>query len=188
MKQITPNSQTLEAITKHGATSMLWVIDEKHSIKKDDGFLSAREFVCDTCKGKGDMCTDCYGTGKSYDLDCESEEEFIKKYSPLQVGDEFEIVEEIDCNGDCTMGLPCLYCGSSGQGIGKGIVTHFKGKTLSVEVKRVQDLTIADIYNLKVVCFQDYVNDAIEWFESIIGLGAYEKNPYVGLINFKEKE
>ena len=32
-------------------------------------FETAKEFICDYCKGKNSNCTDCYGTGRVFDVD-----------------------------------------------------------------------------------------------------------------------
>lgn len=82
-----------------GATMFLFPIDiNKISINlnEENGlyFNSAYKFECSYCKGKDSQCTDCYGKGYIWDLDCESKEEFIAKYSPIQKGDKDIFVQE----------------------------------------------------------------------------------------------
>ena len=137
MKQITPNSQTLEAITKHGATSMLWVIDED---------------IDETRIG--------WSIG------------VIKANLPLQVDDEFKIEHKV-------------YSYATGIGKKYQYTERFKGKVLSVEVKRMQDLSYFEVQGLN----GDYGFATKEKFyvwlkEQNID---YNSNPLVGLINFKEK-
>ena len=60
---------------------------------QDENFTIVKAFDCVWCKGKDPNCTDCYGTGKIWDIDCESKDEFVNKYSPLQQGDEFYVGE-----------------------------------------------------------------------------------------------
>ena len=80
-----------------GATMFLFTIDNENisiDSRNPDVFLSAYKFECSYCKGKDSKCTDCYGKGYRWDLDCESEEEFIAKYSPIQKGDKDIFVQE----------------------------------------------------------------------------------------------
>ena len=62
----------------------------------------------------------------------------------------------------------------------------FKGKVLSVEVKRVQDLSYFEVQGLN----GDYGFATKEQFYDWLKKQTidYNKNPLVGLINFKEKE
>ena len=88
-----------------GATMFLLPIDiNKISINlnEENGlyFNSAYKFECSYCKGKDSQCTDCYGKGYIWDLDCESKEEFIAKYSPIQKGNkDIFVKEEFQLNG-----------------------------------------------------------------------------------------
>ena len=88
-----------------GATMFLLPIDiNKISINlnEENGlyFNSAYKFECSYCKGKDSQCTDCYGKGYIWDLDCESKEEFIAKYSPINKGDkDIFVKEEFQLNG-----------------------------------------------------------------------------------------
>ena len=80
-----------------GATMFLFTIDNENisiDSRNPDVFLSAYKFECSYCKGKDSQCTDCYGKGYRWDLDCESKEEFIAKYSPIQKGDKDIFVQE----------------------------------------------------------------------------------------------
>ena len=43
----------------------------KYQINDEIYFETAKEFICDWCKGKDPSCTDCYGTGKIWDIDKE---------------------------------------------------------------------------------------------------------------------
>ena len=44
-------------------------IISKYKIGDEVYFETAKEFICDYCKGKNSNCTDCYGTGKVLDVD-----------------------------------------------------------------------------------------------------------------------
>jgi len=99
MKPFQPNPQQFEAIA-NGATKLFIPIDTAvHSLDVKPGvFQSAMPFTCDWCNGTGMdgtvACIDCYGTDKQFDIDCESQSEFIKKYSPLQPEESYFVQEE----------------------------------------------------------------------------------------------
>ena len=163
MKSIQVNQQTLEAITKHGARTMLLVIDE------DD-------IVINNSLG------------------------IIVKDLPLQVDDEFFLAESFSFTGSDGE-FEYFYVGDAGYSFEDSCEaedmresqSRFKGKTLSVEVKRVQSLTWMDVrkltawkiseYNVGKIA-DDLQNDFIDWLkEQNID---YNENQLVGLINFKE--
>lgn len=90
-------TQTQIKAYENGSTIFLFTIDNENisiDSRNPDVFLSAYKFECSYCKGKDSQCTDCYGKGYSWDLDCESKEEFIAKYSPIQKGDKDIFVQE----------------------------------------------------------------------------------------------
>lgn len=96
MKSIELTQSQIKAL-QSGATMFLFTIDNENisiDSRNPDVFLSAYKFECSYCKGKDSQCTDCYGKGYSWDLDCESKEEFIAKYSPIQKGDKDIFVQE----------------------------------------------------------------------------------------------
>ena len=104
MKSIELTQSQIKAL-QSGATMFLLPIDiNKISINlnEENGlyFNSAYKFECNYCKGKDSQCTDCYGKGYIWDLDCESKEEFIAKYSPINKGDkDIFVKEEFQLNG-----------------------------------------------------------------------------------------
>ena len=96
MKSIELTQSQIKAL-QSGATMFLFTIDNENisiDSRNPDVFLSAYKFECSYCKGKDSQCTDCYGKGYIWDLDCESKEEFIAKYSPIQKGDKDIFVQE----------------------------------------------------------------------------------------------
>lgn len=96
MKSIELTQSQIKA-KQAGATMFLFTIDNENisiDSRNPDVFLSAYKFECSYCKGKDSQCTDCYGKGYRWDLDCESKEEFIAKYSPIQKGDKDIFVQE----------------------------------------------------------------------------------------------
>lgn len=96
MKSIELTQSQIKA-KEAGATMFLFTIDNENisiDSRNPDVFLSAYKFECSYCKGKDSQCTDCYGKGYRWDLDCESKEEFIAKYSPIQKGDKGIFVQE----------------------------------------------------------------------------------------------
>ena len=104
MKSIELTPSQIKAL-QSSATMFLFPIDiNKISINlnEENGlyFNSAYKFECSYCKGKDSQCTDCYGKGYIWDLDCESKEEFIAKYSPINKGDkDIFVKEEFQLNG-----------------------------------------------------------------------------------------
>lgn len=96
MKSIELTQSQIKAL-QSGATMFLFTIDNENisiDSRNPDVFLSAYKFECSYCKGKDSQCTDCYGKGYIWDLDCESKEEFIAKYSPIQKNDKDIFVQE----------------------------------------------------------------------------------------------
>ncbi len=93
-KGIELSKESYNALLNGASKFIIPITDENICISQTGSpnyiFWTAYNFECNNCKGKDPQCTDCYGKGKVQDLDCESEEEFIKKYSSLQVEDEFE--------------------------------------------------------------------------------------------------
>ena len=90
-------TQTQIKAYENGSTIFLFTIDNENisiDSRNPDVFLSAYKFECSYCKGKDSQCTDCYGKGYRWDLDCESKEEFIAKYSHIQKGDKDIFVQE----------------------------------------------------------------------------------------------
>lgn len=75
---------------------------------------TAKEFECAWCKGKDPQCTDCYGTGKVWDIDIEIE--FIPTDIQVKRVQDLEAVEIkdlgvkpiMDYNDRCPeTGMPC---------------------------------------------------------------------------------
>ena len=110
---------------------------------------------------------------------------FIEMFSPLQVGQKFFIQEEYCC-------VVCNSYQSMNHNIKCGICHHDNSEsrenltltTATIEVKRVQELTIGD--NRKITantCFSLSDND---WLDSIYGQGTYESNPYVFIVTFEK--
>ncbi len=124
MKPIQLNEEQIKVLL-NGASMLVMPIDNNRiSIMIDnehDTLSSAYKFQCNYCKGKDPKCTDCYGNGYIWDIDCESKEEFILKYSPLQTGEKYFVQEDF-------------------------IV---KFKCIDVEIKRVQDIQVNDILSIQ---------------------------------------
>ena len=63
--------------------------------------------------------------------------------------------------------------------------------TSTIEVKRVQDLTHYQVYNMDSSISTPYVrrdwNNVKEWIDSIYGKGTYESNPYVFIVKIERK-
>lgn len=174
-----------------GATAFIKLVNnDKISIQADeDTFHSAYKFTCDWCKGNDPTCTDCYGTGFIWDLDCESKEEFIKKYSLLQAGDKFFIQEEFNPN----MFPHMEYLPASQMTYEQ---SRTKGTVISVECKRVKDLTSEEICKVCNWAYNEYTKTE-SWhkiyhtdFKSFCKLQKvldYERNDYVFIYTFKEE-
>lgn len=93
----------------------------------------------------------------------------IADYSPLQVGDEFEVDEWIEEHG--------------GMDYGGSNPIHHKFTITSVEVKRVQELRLTEYAKCGL-----WVDDNIAyWYNSQHGENAYEQNGNVFLISFEMK-
>jgi len=99
---------------------------------RDTNWHSAKCFECPWCKGKDPYCPDCYGTGKIWDIDCESKDEFISKYSLMQQGDKFYIGEKFNDGATDTSII------SANQIMPDQ--SRFHGECLSVDIIRVGDL------------------------------------------------
>lgn len=199
-----------------GATMFLFPINiNKISINlnEENGlyFNSAYKFECSYCKGKDSQCTDCYGKGYIWDLDCESKEEFIAKYSPIQKGDkdifvqeEFRVFDEmqrkqnivwyrseypdLNLNGVCD-----LYNWQEPSQMTKEQSRYSFSECIDIRVLRVQDINAKESY---MICgnnvskeymfngglkFWKYYNQQLK--ELNISR-TYEDNDYVFLIEF----
>lgn len=196
------NQEQIEAY-RNGATMFVVPIDRKDiSISsKEEDFQSSRKFLCEYCGGRTPACGECYGEGWNWDLDCESEEEFISKYSPLQKGDEFFIQE--DWNYCSIYSGHYIYKASFSKNYhSKKLVdrmkwqdasqmqehqSRFKDVCLDVEIKRVQDLEFESILDLGFP-YEKVDEDGLivyewiaDWFDSQYEEKQieYEDNPYV---------
>lgn len=98
--------------------------------------------------------------------------DFIEYYSPLQVGDTF-IVEEYDFTKSATEDKPSK--------------KEHTFKVLSVEIKKVKDISIDEIQSImKNVHALDYMFGFEDWFDEQYSKGAYEADPYVFYTVVKE--
>jgi len=110
---------------------------------------------------------------------------------PVKKGDKDIVIKsEIDCMGDCNYGMPCIYCGSSGQGIGRAIAEVGKfSECIEVSVVRIFDLKLKEIEQITLepiyanllhyeLMFKDYYNNQLK--EQNINR-TYEDNDYVFL-------
>lgn len=141
MKQIIVTPQTLEVVTKHGATSMLWVIE----FPFEDGITNIE-----------------YIENANIYIACRGKEHITSVILPLQVDDDFYIADGDGCR---IIGLPYF-------------------TTLSVEGKRVQDLSYFEVQSLNGDYGFATKEQFYDWLkEQNID---YNENLYVGLINFKE--
>lgn len=175
MKAIQINQQQVKAY-KNGATMFIIPITDKNiSIQLDKGefIQSAYSFECDWCKGKDANCTDCYGLGRRWDIDCESKKEFVAKYSPLQIDDEFflEYTEYAE---------PFNFCN------GNKIDFKLLDVCLDVEVKRIQNITLDECE--KVCGYKDYRSCYNLLNVNYKGVYIACDNPYVFLITVKGKK
>lgn len=185
-----------------GATMFLFPIDiNKISINlnEENGlyFNSAYKFECSYCKGKDSQCTDCYGKGYRWDLDCESKEEFIAKYSPIQKCDkDIFVQEEFQLNGydfwnviykNTCLNIPTLFKWIPAYQMTKEQSRYSFNECIDVRVIRIQDITIKDIS--KLMWEEDWIVGAIEYLynqqmkEQNIDR-TYEDNDYVFLVEF----
>lgn len=188
-----------------GATMFLFPIDiNKISINlnEENGlyFNSAYKFECSYCKGKDSQCTDCYGKGYIWDLDCESKEEFIAKYSPIQKGDKDIFVQEYAYQTDIGKMYYNVRSEAGSYYIPKENGTlivasqmtkeqsrYSFSECIAVRVIRIQDITIKDIS--KLMWEEDWIVGAIEYLynqqmqEQNINR-TYEDNDYVFLVEF----
>ena len=191
-----------------GATMFLFTIDNENisiDSRNPDVFLSAYKFECSYCKGKDSQCTDCYGKGYRWDLDCESKEELIAKYSPIQKGDKDIFVqeefwqyendilyksnsdsdEEMLLNGDYEPTSSFIW--SNASQMTKEQSRYSFNECIDVRVIRIQDITIKDIS--KLMWEEDWIVGAIEYLynqqlkEQNINR-TYEDNDYVFLVEF----
>ena len=155
MKSIELTQSQIKAL-QSGATMFLLPIDiNKISINlnEENGlyFNSAYKFECSYCKGKDSQCTDCYGKGYIWDLDCESKEEFIAKYSPINKGDkDIFVKEEFQLNGydfwNVIYKNTCL-----------NIPTPFKWIPASQMTKEQSRYSFSECIDVKVVKVQDWI-------------------------------
>ncbi len=137
-----------------GATMFLFTIDNENisiDSRNPDVFLSAYKFECSYCKGKDSQCTDCYGKGYRWDLDCESKEEFIAKYSPIQKGDkDIFVQEEFQLNGydfwNVIYKNTCL-----------NIPTPFKWIPASEMTKEQSRYSFSECLSVRIVKVQDWI-------------------------------
>lgn len=186
-----------------GATMFLFTIDNENiSIDSinPDVFLLAYKFECSYCKGKYSQCTDCYGEGYRWDLDCESKEEFIAKYSPIKKGDKDIFIQEYAYQTD----IGKMYYNVRSE-VGSYYIPKENGtlivasqmtkeqsrysfsECIDVKVVRVQDITIKDIS--KLMWEEDWIVGAIEYLynqqmkEQNINR-TYKDNDYVFLVEF----
>lgn len=188
-----------------GATMFLLPIDiNKISINlnEENGlyFNSAYKFECSYCKGKDSQCTDCYGKGYIWDLDCESKEEFIAKYSPIQKGDKDIFIQEYAYQTDIGKMYYNVRSEAGSYYIPKENGTlivasqmtkeqsrYSFSECIAVRVIRIQDITIKDIS--KLMWEEDWIVGAIEYLynqqmkEQNINR-TYEDNDYVFLVEF----
>ena len=188
-----------------GATMFLLPIDiNKISINlnEENGlyFNSAYKFECSYCKGKDSQCTDCYGKGYIWDLDCESKEEFIAKYSPIKKGDKDIFIQEYAYQTDIGKMYYNVRSEAGSYYIPKENGTlivasqmtkeqsrYSFSECIDVKVVRVQDITIKDIS--KLMWEEDWIVGAIEYLynqqmkEQNINR-TYKDNDYVFLVEF----
>lgn len=201
--------QTIDTLL-NGASMIIVPIEDKNiSIQLDEGefIQSAYNFECDWCKGNDANCTDCYGLGRRWDIDCESKKEFVDKYYPLQKGDEFFIQEEFKYVGCKAENSPMstyrriAYSdhenyNDKGVATGKAKVidasqmtqeqSRYKGIVVDVEVKRVQYLARIHLMKMKVPMYSAFSQETYltMWLEKQ-GI-KYEDNPYILLYTVKE--
>ena len=195
-----------------GATMFLLPIDiNKISINlnEENGlyFNSAYKFECSYCKGKDSQCTDCYGKGYIWDLDCESKEEFIAKYSPIKKGDkDIFVQEEFTTDSDEEYGIndELVYYSDTedylfgthednpqkyrNQWLPASQMTKEQSRysfneCIDIKVVRVQEINIKDIPKIQTEMwmFDDWYNQQMK--EQNINR-TYEDNDYVFLIEF----
>ena len=186
-----------------GATMFLFTIDNENisiDLRNHDVFLSAYKFECSYCKGKDSQCTDCYGKGYIWDLDCESKEEFIAKYSPIQKGDKDIFIQEYAYQTDIGKMYYNVRSEAGSYYIPKENGTlivasqmtkeqsrYSFSECIAVRVIRIQDITIKDIS--KLMWEEDWIVGAIEYLynqqlkEQNIDR-TYEDNDYVFLVEF----
>ena len=158
---------TIEA----GATMLMIPIDRTvHSIDMTDGLKSARNFKCLECensRARREPCSDCYNKGYVYDLDCESENEFIGKYAPVQIGDKNVFIQE-----DFHL-----------KGIEKdiiiyrhGISDNYTNKWLpaSEMTKEQSRFTVDEVIDIKVVKVHEAIHDYSTILESL-SIGSIKK-------------
>ena len=187
-----------------GATMFLFTIDNENisiDSRNPDVFLSAYKFECSYCKGKDSQCTDCYGKGYRWDLDCESKEEFILKYSPIKKGDKDIFIQEYAYQTDIGKMYYNVRSEAGSYYIPKKNGTlivasqmtkeqsrYSFSECIDVRVIRIQDITIKDIS--KLMWEEDWIVGAIEYLynqqmqEQKINR-TYKDNDYVFLVEFK---
>ena len=201
MKSIELTQSQIKA-KEAGATMFLFTIDNENisiDSRNPDVFLSAYKFECSYCKGKDSQCTDCYGKGYIWDLDCESKEEFIAKYSTIQKGDKDIFVQEefwqyendilYKSNSDEEMLLNGDYePTSSFKWIPASQMTKEQSRysfneCIDVRVVRAQEINIKDIPKIQTEMwmFDDWYNQQMK--EQNINR-TYEDNDYVFLVEF----
>ena len=164
--------------------------------RNPDVFLSAYKFECSYCKGKDSQCTDCYGKWYILDLDCESKEEFIAKYSPIQKGDKDIFVQEdfrfneygdyeykTGLNTKVTSHLNINQWKPASK-MTKEQSRYSFNEWIDVIVVRVKDITYEQISDIQIDCsitFEDFYNQQLK--EQNINR-TYEDNDYVFLVEF----
>ena len=187
------------------ATMFMFPIDtNKISINLNEEnelyFNSAYKFECSYCKGKDSQCTDCYGKGYIWDLDCESKEEFIAKYSPIQKGDKDIFVQEnfatdpiikehilYESNFDGeSFEYFCEHIGSISKIASKMTKEQSRysfNECIDAKAIRVQEINIKDIPKIQTEMwmFDDWYNQQLK--EQNINR-TYEDNDYVFLVEF----
>ena len=197
-----------------GATMFLFTIDNENisiDSRNPDVFLSAYKFECSYCKGKDSQCTDCYGKGYRWDLDCESKEEFIAKYSPIQKGDKDIFVqeefwqyendilyksnsdsdEEMLLNGDYEPTSSFIW--SNASQMTKEQSRYSFSECIDVKIVKIQTIREHEILrifgnytnrHIYLYCdFRDFYNKQMQ--EQNINR-TYEDNDYVFLVEFKK--
>ncbi len=205
MKSIELTQSQIKAL-QPGATMFLFTIDNENisiDSRNPDVFLSAYKFECSYCKGKDSQCTDCYGKGYKWDLDCESKEEFIAKYSPIQKGDkDIFVQEEFQLNGydfwnviykNTCLNIPTPFKWIPASQMTKEQSRYSFSECIDVKVVRVKNITYED--KLKICQKFTYVENAFwrtKYFKDFYNQQmkeqninrTYEDNDYVFLVEF----
>ena len=190
VKGIELHEKQIEA-TNNGATVFIMKVD---NVPDTHEFLEINKFKHLT----HDNYT-AYFNKKELDFGQSFNRYCILKNLPLQVGQKFFIQEEcFYMDGEVYYNNNYTKIGQEQHRLDYDMFncqlaeSRIKGTTISIEVKRVKDLTIKQ----RDLCFTWQISDAvgntfsytwIEYFDSIYGQGTYESNPYVFIVTF-EKE